>query len=90
MKAASFHLCKYIHVYQIIKNRGPGPYNSLRHAYNRKYLSGLSLMWNQGETHMFYMAREVGKMWGCSCWEKGNLWLMNLNMVKPEQFDHLT
>ena len=30
----------YIHVYQIIKNRGPGP---LRHADNRKYFSGLSL-----------------------------------------------
>ena len=26
-----------IHVYQIIKNRGPGPYNSLRHADNIKY-----------------------------------------------------
>ena len=24
------------------KNRGPGPYNSLRHADNRKYFSGLS------------------------------------------------
>ena len=33
-----------IHVYQIVKNRGPGPYNSLRHADNRKYFSGLSLM----------------------------------------------
>ena len=33
----------YIHVYQIIKNRGPGPYNSLHHADNKKYFSGLSL-----------------------------------------------
>ena len=35
--------CVYIHVYQIIKNRGPGPYNSLRHADNTKYFSGLIL-----------------------------------------------
>ena len=33
----------YIHVYQIIKNRGPGPYNSLHHADNRKYFSDRSL-----------------------------------------------
>ena len=26
----------------MIKNRGPGPYNSLCHADNRKYFSGLS------------------------------------------------
>ena len=36
-------LCVYINVYQIIKNRGPGPYNSLLHADNRKHFSGLSL-----------------------------------------------
>ena len=35
-------VCVCIHVYQI-KNRGPGPYNCLRHADNRKYFSGLSL-----------------------------------------------
>ena len=39
--------CVYIHVYQIIKNRGPGPYNSLRHADNGKYFSGLSLTRSQ-------------------------------------------
>ena len=36
-------LCLYIHVYQIIKNGGPGPYNFLCYADNRKYFSGLSL-----------------------------------------------
>ena len=53
--------CVYIHVCQIIRNQGPGPYNSLRHADNRKYFSSLSLMQNQREAHMFYLAREVGK-----------------------------
>ena len=36
-------LCEYIHVYQIIKTPGLGPYNSLLHADNRKYFSGFSL-----------------------------------------------
>ena len=35
--------CVYIPVYHMIKNRGPGLYNSLSHADNRKYFSGLSL-----------------------------------------------
>ena len=56
-----------IHVYQIVKNRGPGPYNSLRHADNRKYFLGLSLMRSRREAHMFYLAKEVGKIWRCSC-----------------------
>ena len=51
----------YIHVYQITKNWGPGPYNSLCHADNRKYFLGLSLTPNRREAHMFYLAREVGK-----------------------------
>ena len=55
----------YILVYQIIKNRGPGPYNSLRHTDNRKYFLGLSLTWNRSEAHMFHLAREVGKT--CRC-----------------------
>ena len=54
-------LCVYIHVYWITKNWGPGPYNSLHHADNRRYFLGLSLMQNQREAHMFYLAREVGK-----------------------------
>ena len=28
---------------------------------------GLFLTGNQGEAHMFYLAREVGKIWRCSC-----------------------
>ena len=53
--------CVYIHVYQITKNWGPGPYNSLCHADNRRYFSGLSLTQNWREAHMFNLAREVGK-----------------------------
>ena len=70
-------LCVYIHVYQIIKNRGPGPYNSLRHTDNRKYFSGLSLTRNRREAHMFYLAKEVGKIWRCSCWEQGSFIMIN-------------
>ena len=36
--------CVCIHVCQIIKNRRPGLYNSLRHGDNKKYFSGFSLM----------------------------------------------
>ena len=49
------------------KNRGPGPYNSKCHVDNRKCFLGLFLTGNQGEAHMFYLAREVGKIWRCSC-----------------------
>ena len=50
--------CVYIHAYQITKNWGPGPYNSLRHADNRRYFLGLS---NAKSKRSFYLAREVGK-----------------------------
>ena len=53
--------CVYIHVYQITKNWGPGPYNSLCPADNRRYFSSLSLTRNRREAHMFYLAREVAK-----------------------------
>ena len=53
--------CVYIHVYQIRKNWGPGPYNSLRHADSRRYFSGLSLTQNRREAHIIYLAREMGK-----------------------------
>ena len=56
--------CVYIHVYQIVKNRGPG--NSLRHANNRKYFPGLPLTQNRKEVHMFYLVKEVEKNWRCS------------------------
>ena len=75
----------YIHVYRITKNWGPGPYNSLRHADNGRYFSGLSLMQNGREVHMFYLARELGNFHmfllrtcgTCSCWEKGNFIMSN-------------
>ena len=69
--------CVYIHVYQIIKNWEPGLYNSLHHADNKKYFSGLSPTQNRREAHMFYLAREVGKIWTCSCWEKCNFIMIN-------------
>ena len=53
--------CVYIYAYRITKNGGPGPYNSLRHADNKIYFSGLSLTRNRREAHMFYLARDVGK-----------------------------
>ena len=82
--------CVYIHIYQIKKNWGPGPYNSLRHADNRKYFSDLSLMRNRREAHMFYLAREVGKFGDVLAEKKVTLSrLMNSNMVKPEKFHHL-
>ena len=52
------------------KNRGPGPYNSLRHTDNRKCFSGLSLTRNRGEA-LFYLAWEVERIWRCYCCEKG-------------------
>ena len=54
-------LCVFIHVYCVTKNWGPGPYNSLHDADNRRYFWGLSLIKNWREVHMFYLAREVGK-----------------------------
>ena len=55
-------LCVYIHhVYRITKNWGPGPCNSLHYADNKRYFSGLSLIQNRREVHMFYLAREMGK-----------------------------
>ena len=53
--------CVHIHVYRITKNWGPGPYNSLRHAENRRYFLGLSLTRNRREAQMFHLVREVGK-----------------------------
>ena len=80
----------YIDVYQIIKNWERGPYNSLRLAYNRKYISGLFLMQNRAEVHMFYLARKWERFGDVLAEGKWTLlWLMNSNMVKPEQFDHL-
>ena len=49
-----------IHVYQIIKNRGPGPYNFLRHADNRKYFLGLSNAKSKESAHIL-LGKENGK-----------------------------
>ena len=51
----------YIHVYQIIENRGQGPFNSLRHTDNRNYFLDLSIRWNWREAHMVHLVKEVGK-----------------------------
>ena len=83
-------LCVYIHVYQIIKNWGPGPYNSVCHTDNRNYF--LVYLWCKIERK-------------CTCftwqgkWKKSEdvlaekkvtlSWLMNLNMVRSEKLDHL-
>ena len=64
----------YIHVYQIIKNRGPGWYNFLCHANNRKYFLALSLTRNQREAHMWESGKNSLR---CSCWEKGNFILIS-------------
>ena len=78
----------YIHVYQKIKNIGPGPYNSLSHTDNIKYFSDLSLIWNWGEAHMFYQWGKQEKFGDVLAERKVTLsWLMDSNMVKPEQFD---
>ena len=55
-------LCVYAHVYHIIKNRGPGPYNYLRHPDNRKYISGLSNAKSKGSgknLEMFFTEKKV-------------------------------
>ena len=51
--------CVYNHIYWRTKNWGLGPFNSLHHAYNRRYFSGLSLTQIRKEAHIFYLAREV-------------------------------
>ena len=43
------------------KNWGPSPYDSLCHADNRRYFSGLPLTQNWSEAHMYYLTRKVGK-----------------------------
>ena len=58
--------CVYTHVYRITKNRGPSPYNSLRHADNKRYFSGVSLMRNRREAHVL-LGEGSGKTWTCSC-----------------------
>ena len=53
--------CVYTHDYYVLKNRGTGPYNSLRHADNRKNIFGsLSNAKSKGSA-MFYLAGEWEK-----------------------------
>ena len=59
--------CVYIHVYRITKKWGPVPYNSLRHADNAK---------SKGSAHVL-LGEGSGKIWTCSCWEKGNFIMIN-------------
>ena len=54
------------------KQRGPVPHCPLLHNDNRKYFSGLSLIRNRREAHVIHLAREVGEISRCSCWEEGN------------------
>ena len=68
--------CVYIHVYRIIKDSGPVKFNSLCHADNRRYFSGLSLMRNRKEAHVL-LGEGSGKIWTCSCCEKGNFIMIN-------------
>ena len=66
----------YIYVYQTTKNWGPGLYNSLRHADNRRYFSGLSNAKLKGSAHVL-LGEGSGKIWTCSWWEKGNIKMIN-------------
>ena len=70
-------LCVYTHVYHILKNQGLCLYKSLCHCDNRKYFLDLSLTPNQREAQSFYLAREVGKISRCSCWESRNFIMIN-------------
>ena len=70
-------LCVYIHVYRITENSGPGPYNSLRHADNSIYFSGVSLTRNRRKAHMFYLAREVRKFGHVLAEKKNNFIMIN-------------
>ena len=51
-----------IRVYQIIKNLGPGLYNTTR-LMDRLHFSGFSITRNQREAQMFHLAGEVGKVY---------------------------
>ena len=44
-------LIVHIHAYQITKNQGPGLYNSLHHACNRKNFLGLSNTKSKGSAY---------------------------------------
>ena len=53
------------------------PYNSLRHADNRRYFLGLCLTRNRREAHMFYLAREAGNFGHVLAEKKVNFMMIN-------------
>ena len=64
-----------IRVYQIIKNLGPGLYNTTC-LMDRLHFWGFSITRNQREAQMFHLAAEVGKVY-CFLAEKGNFNLIS-------------
>ena len=90
MSQIKFTYLLTIHVYQIIKNQGHGPYNYLCHADNAKYFMGLSLTQNKREVDMFHLMRVVKKFGDVLAKKKVTCsWLVNSNIVKPEKFNHI-
>ena len=69
-------LCVYSCLSNDIKTWGPGLYNPLCHTHDKKYFSDFSLTRNQREVCTIHLAKEVGEIWRCSCWEKGNFILI--------------
>ena len=69
-------LCVHSCLSNDIKTWGPGLYNPLCHTHDKKYFSGFSLTRNQREVCTIHLAKEVGEIWRCSCWEKGNFILI--------------
>ena len=68
--------CVYVNVYQRIKNWGPGPYNSLCHADNRKYFLGLSHVKSKGSANVF-LGKGRGKISDMFLLRKGNFIMIN-------------
>ena len=76
-------LCVYTHVYQIIKNRRPGPFNSLRHADNGKSFSrSLSNVKSRGSAHVLLDEGSRKNLEMFLLKEKATLsWLMNSEIL---------
>ena len=69
-------LCVCSYLSNDIKNRGPGPQNSLRYSHDRKYFSGPSPTQNWMEARTIRLEKEMWEIWICFCWEKGNFTLI--------------
>ena len=61
LQTERFHVC--IHVIKCF---------SLHHNGETKYFLYLSLTRNRREAHISRLAKELRKVWRCSCWIKGN------------------